>query len=112
MPPLEGFAPQRWQRLCLDCAALLDGWGTEMRRLGWGVEDAFGIHPTAPGVGVHCSGLGVLLNGATVTTMTETGATITRPNGVRQSFTRKPMPGAVPVWTLDSDMRGTPHVVG
>jgi hypothetical protein len=67
-------------------------------------------HPAAPGVAVHCSGLGVSLNGATVTTMTAAGATITRPNG--DPSPASPRRGATPVWTratgTEARMRPTP----
>lgn len=100
MPVLAGFAVVRWEQVCLDCAALVDGWGAEMLRLGWSAEDAFGVHPNAPGAAVHCYGLGVLLNGGSVVAMTAAGAVIEGVTKVRQSFTRRRAQGAVPIWTV------------
>ncbi len=99
--PLPGFSTTRWRQLCLDCAALLERHGPDMHRLGWLATDAFGVHPTRPADAIHCAGLAVLLNGSEVTSVSATGATIRSRGGATQSFTRIPMPGAVPVWEAE-----------
>ena len=95
-----GFTIDAWQLVRLGCATLLRMHGDELRRLGWSAGDAFGIHPTAPGPAIHCYGLGPLLRDGRVVAITESGATIELPGGIRHSFTRRPAPEAVPVWTL------------
>ena len=98
-PPL-GFSVDAWKLVRLGCARLLCTHGDEMRRLGWSTEDAFGVHPHAPAPAIHCYGLGVLLNDSRVVVMTRGGATVELSGGIRHSFTRRPMPEAVPIWTL------------
>ena len=100
MSPLPGFAAARWVGVANDCSRLLACNGADLRRLGWGVEDAFGVHPDAPGDAVHCYGLGLLLNGGNVIELTERAAVIELPNGVRQTFRRSVRIGAVAVWTI------------
>lgn len=99
MPPLPGFEAGRWRLVLLDCTALLELWGSEMRRLGWKTEDGFGINPRAPGASVNCYGLGVLLKGGKVVEMTATGAKVQCLSGVHQSFVKPRGLGAVPIWT-------------
>ncbi len=67
---------------------------------GWSVLDAFGINLARPGVAVHNYGLGVLVGAGRVIEMTDTFARIELVDGGTQSFTRKPMDGAVPIWTV------------
>lgn len=104
MAPLAGFTVMQWERVQRGCASLLAEWGADMRRLGWSVVDAFGVHPDAPGAAVHAYGLGVLLGDGRVVDLTETGAQIETARGVRQSFRRKPMPWSVPVWAVGSGL--------
>lgn len=99
MLPLDGFSPDQWMLVQRGCAALLEGWGAEMRRLGWNTADAFGVHPEVPGTAVCCYGLGVLLNGGSVVEMTKAGAKVRCRSGAHQSFTRLAGTGAVPIWT-------------
>lgn len=101
MPPLDGFTLNRWDLIKSDCCALLRDWGAEMRRLGWSTEDAFGIHPEAPGDVTGCYGLGVLLNGGNVTEISEKIARIRCQSGAVQTFVRKPMEWAVPIWMVE-----------
>ena len=101
MPLLPGFSPGRWRTMVQDCASLLDQWGAEMHRLGWSAVDGFGVHPWACGGAVQCYGLGILLNGKSVTELTSTKATIDCLGGVCQSFTRRSATGAVPIWTVE-----------
>lgn len=100
MMPLVGFSTAQWALVQHGCASLLADWGTELRRLGWSAEDGFGIHPEAPGTGVHAYGLGLLIGNGKVIEMTETGARLETRRGVGQSFRRKPLPWSVPIWTV------------
>ena len=101
MPLLPGFSPGRWRTMVQDCASLLDQWGAEMHRLGWSAVDGFGVHPWACGGAVQCYGLGILLNGKSVTELTPTTATIDCLGGAYQSFTRRSATGAIPIWTVE-----------
>ena len=100
MPPLDGFSVDGWKLVRRGCTTLLRTHGDVMRRFGWSAEDAFGIHPDAPGGAVHCYGLGVLLKAGRVIELTAAGATIEAADGRRQSFVRRPNPAAVPIWTV------------
>ena len=100
MLPLDGFSDGQWKSVQWGCAALLEDWSAEMRRLGWSAADGFGVHPEAPATAVQCCGLGVLLNDGHVIEMTDTGAKIRCASGVHQSFTRLACRGAVPIWTV------------
>lgn len=99
MEALTGFSPVQWESVQRGCLSLLSGWGADMRQLGWTTEDAFGVHPDAPGGAVQCYGLGVLLGDSRVIEMTDKMARIELHDGARQSFTRRLAAGAVPVWT-------------
>ncbi len=100
MPAPASFTPAHWQAIQRSCAILQDRWGPELRRLGWSTVDAFGVHPTVGAAGLHSFGLGPLLGDAQVVDLTETRATIVTAGGVRQSYTRRAMPWAVPVWEV------------
>ena len=100
VPCPSDFSTARWRRVQFDAAELLDTWGNEMRRLGWGLLDAFGIDPVAPGAAVQNYGLAALLNGGRVVEMSATEAAIVTTGGVRLVFRRRPMPGAVPLWLV------------
>ncbi len=100
MTPLDGFTSMQWTQTGIDAAELLRTYGTDMHRLGWDAADAFGLHPDVLGRAVRAWGLALLLDGGRVVEITAAGATIERPNGVRQSFTRRSGNGAVPAWEI------------
>ncbi len=100
MAPLGRFSYAQWTSVRLGCATLLHGWDAEMRRLGWSVEDGFGVDPKMPDTAVHCYGLGILLGSGRVIEITDKFARIETRTGVRQTFTRKPNGVAVPIWTV------------
>ncbi len=100
MLPLDGFSAGQWKLLQLGCASLFETHGARMRQLGWSPEDAFGIHPAAPGPAVHCYGLGIMLGEGKVVEMTERGARITLRGGVHQTFRRRSVIGAIPIWSV------------
>ena len=100
MTPPDGFTYSQWRRIGSDAAELLHTHGADMHRHGWDAADAFGVHPDALGRAVRAWGLALLLDGGRVVDVTDIGATIERPNGVRQSFTRRSGSGAVPVWEI------------
>lgn len=99
-PAPPSFPAARWEKIGLDGMALLDAWDDQFRALGWDALDLFGISPAAPWHAVHLTGLALLLDGDRVEAVTITTARIVTCGGIRQSFTRKAMLGAVPVWGL------------
>ncbi len=101
MPAPASFTPSHWQAIQRSCAILQDRWGPELRRLGWSTADAFGVHPTVGAAGLHSFGLGPLLGDAQVVDLTEARAAIVTAGRVRQSYTRRAMPQAVPAWEVD-----------
>ena len=98
LAPLEGFPPARWNLVQHGCLSLFNSHAAAMRRLGWTVEDGFGIHPDTPGPAVHAYGLGVLLADSRVVEMTDTFARILLRSSVTQTFVRRPNAWAVPIW--------------
>lgn len=100
MAPLDGFTSSQWARIGRDAANLLRTRGADMHRLGWDAADAFGLNPDVLGRAVRAWGLALLLDAGRVVDMTAAGAVIERPNGVRQSFTRRSGNGAVPAWEM------------
>jgi hypothetical protein len=98
MASLNGFSQRQWAWVQYGCAALQASHGTELRRLGWTTEDAFGIHPEVGGHAVHCYGLGVLLRDSRVVELTDKFARIRLRSGGHQTFTRVPNILAVPIW--------------
>ena len=96
---LIGFSPQQWRQAQYGCATLLASHWEDMTRLGWTVEDAFGLHSEAGGNAVQCSGLGVLLGNGKVIEMTDQSARIVLRTGSMQTFRRRPnIWGTVPIW--------------
>jgi hypothetical protein len=68
-PPAD-VARGRWNAFINDAGLFLDAWGKHANRLGWTVEDLFGLHPTA-GLRRHDqAGLCWLLKGERVIALT------------------------------------------
>lgn len=101
MLPPKGFPMDRWALVCSDCARLLEQHGSDLRRLGWSAEDAFGAHPSAPAAAVRCYGLGMLLGGGEVVELAVDHARVKRPSGALLTFMRTANPGAVPIWAVE-----------
>lgn len=74
MPPPAGFASDKWRQVQVDAARLLDEHGAALHRLGWRATDVWGVHPTVPGVALHCAGVAVVLGGARVVEVTDARA--------------------------------------
>ncbi len=88
--PPGDFSPVRWQA-AIDAALMFaDQWASEAHRLGWRVEDIFGLHPTAPAARYDCRGLAWLLgDGSRVTAIDVASADVVTPRGGRQAFFRQ-----------------------
>lgn len=100
MLPPAGFAMDRWAQVAADCAALVERYGGDLRRLGWSTVEVFGAHPDAPAVAVRCYGLGLLVGGGEVVELTAEHARIKRPSGAVLTCQRAAGPGAVPIWDV------------
>lgn len=87
--PPGDFSPVRWQAAIVGALRFADQWAVEAHRLGWRVEDVFGLHPTAPAARWDCRGLAWLLgDGQRVKAIDSTGADIVTARGGRQKYYR------------------------
>lgn len=88
--PPGDFSPTRWQAAIDGALMFADQWATEAHRLGWRVEDAFGMHPTAPAARYDCRGLAWLLgDGSRVLAIDSKGAEMAGRSGSKQRFYRR-----------------------
>jgi hypothetical protein len=67
----RGVPESRWWTFIRDGGAFLDWWGGRARALGWKPEDLFGFEPAAPMARYDRLGLLWVLNGRTVTALTD-----------------------------------------
>lgn len=98
--PPPGFSRCDWEQVIKDGGQFLDRWAAEAIRLGWTAEDAFGVHPEAPGARVDCMGLVPLISGGEVVSILADRASITMPGGSTLTYLRRPRPAAVVLWEL------------
>ena len=95
---------ERWETLREDAYHFLRDWAAQAHELGWTALDLFGVHPEKPWVRFDCMGLLLILNGGRVTALSDTEATIEKPNGAWVTFRRR---GQVPdeaclIWELET----------
>lgn len=91
-PPPGDFAdqPDRWQAIVDGALRFADQWGAEAHRLGWRVEEVFGLGRIAPAARVDMRGLAWLLaDGARVVAIDADGADVVNDRGVASRFYRK-----------------------
>jgi hypothetical protein len=72
--PPEDIPAGRWELVVNDAGLFLDRWGKQAERLGWTVEDLFGLHPRAPMLRYDHMGLLWTLRGERVVALTATEA--------------------------------------
>ena len=94
--------PERWRQAIIDAARLLDQWGAQAISLGWSTLDVFGAHPTHPVERLDCAGLVILLHGDELAMLTADSACIRTRPGALLTYYRRPHPGAVPLWELET----------
>ena len=88
--PPGDFSPVRWQAAIDGALVFADQWAVKANRLGWSVDDIFGLHPIAPAARYDCRGLAWLLgDGSRVTGVDENGADIRTALGGQQRFYRR-----------------------
>ncbi len=92
----------RWNVLREDSYSFLRDWAARAHALNWTAHDLFGAHPESPLERFDCAGLILVLNGAAVVALSDSEATITRPNGALVTFRKRgQVPDeACPVWCL------------
>jgi hypothetical protein len=105
MPCPPDMAEARWLRLLDDAGRFLDTWAARASALGWSTLDVWGCDPKAPRARVDRLGLVGLLDSGRIVAITTDGATVEAVTGARQTIYRRPMPGAVPLWTLSEIQR-------
>jgi hypothetical protein len=67
-------ARDRWNAFINDAGLFLDAWGKQAERLGWTVDDLFGLHPRTPMARYDQMGMLWLLKGEHVVALTATEA--------------------------------------
>jgi hypothetical protein len=87
-PPAD-VPSERWQTFIDDAALFLDQWGKQAQRLGWTVEDLFGLHPRAPMARYDHMGLLWMLRGELVVALTSIEA---RLSGGLAHYRHRPYP--------------------
>jgi hypothetical protein len=97
---LEGFSQQRWTRLLIDAERFVEQWGDRASELGWSLLNVFGVHCQAPEARYDVMGLGPLIGGGEVVSLTRTHATIRTPTGASLSYLKGSTKDAVPIWEL------------
>jgi len=91
MAPPASCPAERWGALREDAYHFLRDHAARAHALGWTGYDLFGVHPEKPWVRLDCMGLVPLLNGGSVTVLSNTEAVIEKPNGTRLTFRRRAM---------------------
>ena len=90
--PGPGSCPaERWKVLHEGAYHFLRDHAARAHALGWTGYDLFGVHPVKPWVRFDAMGLVPLLNGGSVTVLSNTEAVIEKPNGTRLTFRRRAM---------------------
>lgn len=100
MAPPEGMVRGRWHEIINDAGLFLDGWGPQAAALGWMAADVFGINRDAPDVNNSNAGMAVMMQGRPVVAITAETATIQVRPGLRQTYRRHRLAGAVLLWEL------------
>ena len=83
MPPHPDWADEDWHTLQENALRFLQEWASQAHKLGWGVLDLFGVHPTKPTVRFDSLGLVPLLKGRPILALTEGSAAIEGQWGAR-----------------------------
>lgn len=68
--PPAGFSKARWTRAGVDVARLVENHGAALQAAGWDALDLFGLNRFVPGTRPDCMGLGMLLDGRRVGSIT------------------------------------------
>ena len=89
MPCPASCPAERWNVLREDSYRVLRDHAARAHEMGWTALDLFGVHPEKPRERFDCMGLVPLLNGARVTSLSDTEAMIEKPNGARVAFRRR-----------------------
>ena len=102
MPRPASCPPEWWKCVVEDCYPFLRDWGAQAHELGWTATELFGAHSVRPRTRFGCMGFVLLLLGAKVVALSDTGAEIEKPSGARLTFRRR---GQVPdetclLWNL------------
>jgi len=88
--PPGDFSPGRWQAVVDGGLHFADQWAARALAMGWGPEEVFGLHATAPSARRDSRGLAWLLgDGGRVVGIDAAGADILMPSGSRQRFYRR-----------------------
>jgi len=111
LPYPENWTQQKWDQVLINTEKFLDEWGAQAHRLGWSVNDLFGISQSGSVARLDCLGLVHFFDTANVTHMTDKTAILQclnertgEPNGSTLRFYRKNnMSGSVPIWEIQTN---------
>ena len=89
-PPVFEHEEARWRSVVDGALIFADCWAGKAHRLGWTVEELFGLHPLSPAARVDRRGLAFLLgNGARVVAIDAHCADILTAGGAKQRYYRQ-----------------------
>ncbi len=108
MPLPELWTQPHWDTVLINAENFMTKWGAQAHRLGWSVNDLFGLSQSGSCARIDRLGLVLLLDDKRVTYMTDETAALQclnihtgEPNESILTFYRKPdMSGSIPVWQL------------
>jgi hypothetical protein len=112
LPALKRFSEKRRQAIIDGTAKFADVWAAKALKLGWSVEELFGLHPSAPEARLDACGLAFLLDSGEVIAMDEKTAVIRSFTGIITRYYRGDCKrtGAQLAW--DIGLRRVPDAVG
>ncbi|MFD1610826.1 hypothetical protein ACFSCW_03310 [Sphingomonas tabacisoli] len=99
--PRAGIAPDRWNALVNDAAALFNAWALQALRLGWTERDLFGVHPSLRPHHQVLNGLAWRCDGFRVIALTEHSASLEgKASRTPSRYFQGDASALVPLWAL------------
>ena len=99
--PAQPSLARRWETIVADALALGERWAPQALALGWRDVDLWGCDPDGSRR-LDRDGLAMLLNGRTLSAITDATATIATPGGRTLTYYRAPLHGTSLLWVLGS----------
>lgn len=107
--PVPARVPGPWWWQLLRDADEFWPWAGRAAALDWSTNDVFGVLPVKPLERVDGWGLVPALRGAEFVALTATSARLRTRTGTLQSFTRRKLLGAAPIWQLLENSEEMPN---
>lgn len=102
-PCPDDYRPVEWRQLINDTTAFMATWASQCSKLGWTLNDVFGVNPRSPVTRHDCAGLLPLLKGCKIVALTAEAATLETATGARQRYYRRlheTSEPIKPIWTI------------